>query len=476
MRRVFSILIVLLPFATNLPAQGEPVDIGSRLELFVDHTLIESLQGSRLVMHTPRPEDVVLRFDKPWEGRYCGYMTVLRDGEKYRMYYRGLPIAGADGSNNEVTCYAESPDGLRWCKPDLGLFEVRGTKKNNVVLANAAPFSHNFFVFVDAKPGVSPSERFKALAGTSKTGLVGFVSADGIRWRKIREKPLITKGAFDSHNIAFWSVSENQYVCYFRTFRGGYRAVDRCTSKDFLNFSEPVPMTYGRPWKEHLYTNQTHPYFRAPHIYVSIAARFMPGRKILSDEQAKALGIEGGYGNDCSDTVLMTSRGGNRYDRTFMESFMRPGLGRENWSSRSNYSAYGVVPTGEGEMSIYIQRKYGQPTQHLLRYSLRTDGFVSVQAPFAGGEIVTKPLRFKGKRLTVNFSTSAAGSIRTEIQDANGKPIPGYALSDAVELIGDEIERTALWKGGPDVGKLAGKTIRLRFVMKDADLYALRFE
>jgi hypothetical protein len=44
-----------------------------------------------------------------------------------------------------------------------------------------------------------------------------------------------------------------------------------------------------------------------------------------------------------------------------------------------------------------------------------------------------------------------------------------------VEVIGNEIDRTVRWKGGSDVGALAGKTLRLRFVMKDADLFALRF-
>ena len=62
-----------------------------------------------------------------------------------------------------------------------------------------------------------------------------------------------------------------------------------------------------------------------------------------------------------------------------------------------------------------------------------------------------------------------------EIQDAAGKPIPGFALADAVETIGNDIERAVRWKSGSDVSKLAGKAVRLRFVMKDADLFALRF-
>ena len=89
--------------------------------------------------------------------------------------------------------------------------------------------------------------------------------------------------------------------------------------------------------------------------------------------------------------------------------------------------------------------------------------------------MVTKPVRFSGSRLVLNFATSAPGSIQVEIQDAAGKPVPGYRLDEARETIGNEIEREVSWKNGPDVSALAGKTVRLRFVMKDADLYAFRF-
>ena len=103
------------------------------------------------------------------------------------------------------------------------------------------------------------------------------------------------------------------------------------------------------------------------------------------------------------------------------------------------------------------------------------DGFVSVGAPYRGGEFTTRPLKFQGKHLVINFATSAVGSVRVEIQNAAGKTIDGYALADCPEIYGDAIEQVVRWEGGSDVGKLAGKPIRLRFVLKDADLYGLRF-
>ncbi len=474
------ILTLLAHFAGGRsPLASDVVDIGSRLELFVDHYLIESLQGVRFRLHEPHNAGVALTFDRAWEGAFSGYVTVVHDGSLYRMYYRGLPSSGQDGLDPETTCYAESNDGVRWVKPDLGFHEVSGSRQNNVILAGSAPFSHNFSPFIDSRPGVAASERFKALAGTAKSGLCVFASADGIRWKKWREQPVLREGAFDSQNVAFWSEAEKCYVAYFRTwteggFRG-FRTISRAVSPDLLNWSSPVMMTFGATVPEHLYTSQTQPYFRASHIYLALPMRFVPGCKVLMDEEARALRVGQGYASDCAETVFMTSRGGNRYDRTFMEGFVRPGLDPGNWASRSGPSALGVVPTGPSEISIYKQAHYAQPSNRVDRYTLRTDGFVSVNAPFAGGEMRTRPIRFSGNTLVLNLSTGAAGSVRVEIQDEGGQPFPGYSLEDCGLLVGDAIEKAVAWKKGNGLRALAGRRVRLRFVMKDADVYSIRF-
>ena len=107
--------------------------------------------------------------------------------------------------------------------------------------------------------------------------------------------------------------------------------------------------------------------------------------------------------------------------------------------------------------------------------TLRLDGFVSLKASGRGGELLTKPLTFAGRQLVLNFSTGAAGSVRVEIRDSDGKPLPGYSLRDAVDATGDEIARVVMWKADGDVGALAGKPVRLRVVAKDADIYSLQF-
>ena len=299
----------------------------------------------------------------------------------------------------------------------------------------------------------------------------------------------------------FWSETEQCYLLYARHMADGRRATARATSKDFRHWSRQTLMSYSDTGtttpSAQLYTNQTQPYFRAPHIYVS-----MPGRIFFADKRhvprqddtlaarrrlaavtprvreffQKNVNPGGGGVGDVADAVFLTSRAGStRYDFTFKESFLRPGIGLGHWTTRTNYPACGVVQTGPAEMSFYVQRHYAQKTAHLQRMSLRLDGFVSLHAPYAGGEMRTRPLTFSGRQLEINYSTSAAGSLRIEIQHASGKPLPGYSLANCPEIIGDDIERVVQWKSGSDISQFAGKPIRLRFLMKDADLFAIRF-
>ncbi len=455
-------------------AEGE-INIGARRELFVDQLLIDRLEGARLELHAPQPREIVLKFDQPWEGLYCGYETVLKDGDLFRFYYRGMPAA-RHTLDVEVTCVAESRDGVNWTRPKLGLFEVQGTKDNNVVLARHRG-CHNFAPFIDANPDAPADQRYKALGGTGAPGLIAFASPDGIHWRELQPEPVITKGAFDSQNNAFWSESEKQYVCYFRVFRDSVRWIARTTSQDFLHWTEPVDLELDGKPRQHLYTNQIDPYVRAPHLYLGLPTRFLPGRRVVTDEEAFRIGTpkEWNYANDCTDILLASARGGVDFKRTFLEAYVRPGFDLENWTSRANYAARGIVQTGERELSLYVKHHSGYPSNHVRRYSLRPDGFVSVSGPYGGGQMITKPFVFSGNRLNINYSTSAAGGLRVELQTADGKPIEGFSLADCPEIIGDRIEHTVNWKSGADVSKLAGQTVRLRFELQDADLYSLQF-
>ena len=457
-------------------------NIANRRELFIDHYLIDRMLGTNLELQTPIPAPL-----SPLDAfADAGYATVIQDGMLYHAWYRALrpdisQEQAYDGYPGEYTAYMLSADGIHWKKPDLGIYNL-GIQPNNAVLAHHAPFSHNFSPMIDCRPGVAEDERFKALAGlhssseaaqqTGKGGLYAFTSPDGIHWRLMQEKAVITseKFAFDSQNISFWSECEGCYVCYYRTWYfteednwgKAYRTIGRRTSPDYIHWTEEEPLMPNEEG-EHLYTNQTSPYFRAPHIYISLPTRFMAER------------------GDSTDILFMTSRPGKdagrgspKFDRTFRGAFIKPGIDPARWGNRSNYTAQNVVPTGENEMSIYLSSNSMKHSGR--RMVLRTDGFAAVHAGWEGGEMVTRPIIFSGDRLEINYSTSAAGSIQVEIQGMDGSPIHGYCQADCEIIVGDQISRIVRWGDNESVSAMAGKPVRLRFVMQEADLFSIRFK
>jgi hypothetical protein len=321
-------------------------------------------------------------------------------------------------------------------------------------------------------------------------------SADGVRFTEVQEEPICVSrfaNAFDSITCLFWSSVEEQYVLYSRYMvdpetgqpsrKGGFRTLGCSRSKDLRHFPELTQMTFGDTGTVppgQLYTNQTEPYFRAPHIYVAFPMRFMEGRRamrFMEGERAECADENLEHiRRDCTDVMFLSTRAGSsHFDCTFREGFILPGLDPRNWGTRSSIALRGLVPTGKGELSLYVNRHNGHDSWHIQRYTLRTDGFASLYAPYDGGEMVTKPLTFSGSALEINYSTSAAGFVRVEIQDTDGQPIPGYSLDDCPEIIGDKIEHVVRWSFGHDIGPLASKPVRLRFVIKDANLYSLRF-
>ncbi|MEN6354642.1 MAG: hypothetical protein ABFD02_14410, partial [Bacteroidales bacterium] len=119
--------------------KDEVIQLGDKREIFVDNYLIDKFVNSSIVMHKPHDEGIVMHFDKPWEGKFCGYCTIIKDDDIFRFYYRGWN----ELQGHQVTCYAESKDGITWVKPALGLVEVNGSKENNIILARE-PETHNF--------------------------------------------------------------------------------------------------------------------------------------------------------------------------------------------------------------------------------------------------------------------------------------------------------------------------------------------
>jgi hypothetical protein len=284
----------------------------------------------------------------------------------------------------------------------------------------------------------------------------------------MEKKRIITlegRSGFDSQNLAFWDSRRKLYVCFFRDNFGGMRRIATCTSTDFINWTESRLLEYSDDRQEEMYTNGIRPYFRAPHIYLGTPARFVIYRKKVPAHPQ----------NGVSDAILMTSRDGLLFDR-WEEGFIRPGTEPELWTDRNNYPAWGMVQTSPYEISMYWTEHFKHPGCHLRRGTIRTDGFVSLHAGGrAVGEMLTRPLIFSGAHLEVNYATSAVGTVLFEICDLRGKAIPGFSLAESEVLYGNEIEHRVSWRCGGNLAPLAGKPVRLRLRLHDADAYSFRF-
>ena len=514
-----SALAASLVCGGQLAAQPSPlsssavIDIGSRRELFVDSFLVQELKGgAELRQHHPVPQDVVMVFDQPWEGNATAYNAVFKDGDRYRMYYRAwnltvTPQGVEPGDNPQFTCYAESTDGIHWRRPELGRHEFKGSKQNNIVFVQGkiggvqtetgAPA-----VFRDENPNAQPEARYKTFVHYLKYGggMLPLKSPDGLAWSLMSDGPAITdshRNAFDAQNCAFWDAARGEYRAYWRYYEqsDGGRAIRTATSKDFIHWENRANLKYVDSPPEELYENYIAPYFRAPHLLIGFPVRYvergwsdsMRALPELENRENRAKSSER-YGTALTETLFMASRDGVLFKR-WNEAFLRPGPERPgSWNYGHLYSGWQVLETkaaiagAPNELSLYASEAYWSGRENsghssaLRRYTLRLDGFVSAQAPMSGGELISKPLRFRGRQLALNFATSAAGSIRVEIQDANGQPLPGFALDDCRPIFGDAIERAISWKQGSDVRALAGQTVHLRFVLNDADLFAFQFK
>jgi len=489
-------------FVVVIANAAVPIEIGSRRELFVDRHLIDKLEGARLALHHPQAREIAVRFDQPWEGNTSGYPTVMHDGERFIMIYRGHRMIWDGGklrmSHSPVVCYAESRDGIRWTKPNLRKFPLRGQMAkqgtdpldNNIVWPGS-PYSGTFVPFLDPREGCPPAEKFKAVGGNRHTGLHLFTSPDAIDWKK-SEEAIFKRGALDSMNVVFWEPRMQRYVLYFRTVVDGMRSVSMTTSPDLRNWSEPVPLKYPGSPRQQMYTNGIHPYHRAPHIRFGFPTRYTARR--MTDQlrslepvalRAELTAAYARVGSDLTDGLFMSSRDGVHFHR-WDEAFHRPGREagalNSNWMYGDNYQGYGLFETASAdtnvpsEISMLFSEGYWREGEtRLRRYRIRPDGFVSVQAPYAGGELITKPIVFTGRELHLNYATSAAGSVQVEIRAVDGTHTPGFTTEDCIELIGDSLRQTVRWKDGADLASLSGKPVRIRFVMRDADLYSFQF-
>ena len=457
---------------------SEPIDVGSRRELFVDDLLVDTLDGAELALRHPERLDISLTADAPWEDNVALYSSIVQDGGVVRLQYRAGIFDMSAEDQNSVAALAESTDGgLTFQRPEVGLCEWEGSRRNNILQIGGVPNIPP--AFIDRNPDCPEDRRYKGLA--SELGkLYVLSSSDGIRWDQMLDGPVKMTGMFDTINTAFWDPVAECYRSFTRYFDdptpelataahgvspNGIRCIQSSTSPDFIHWSEPVPHVYRDGIRDmQLYTNATVPCPGAEHILLSFPMRYMEQRTAIASHPNPGV----------SDSVFMASRDGVNWTR-YGEGWVRPGLDPANWTERNNIPVWGIVQTSDTEWSMYISEHYRQPDMpgRMRRLSIPPHRFVSLHAGYRGGECVTNPLTFDGRELRINFATSAIGSVQVELQDERGTPIDGFALADMEPIYGDELDRPVGWTGG-DLSRVARQPVRLRFVLSDADVWAWR--
>jgi hypothetical protein len=491
------------------------IHIGSRREVLWDDYLIDTEQSTvTRVMQHPIRRERVLDYDMPWEGDGCDFQNIVKVGDIWRMYYLAWRMMNEDmtmHTQGEIyVCCIDSRDGFHWERPVVGACEFNGSKENNILLDKSfCGGFDNFYVFKDQNPSCPPEELYKATYAvwitnpdSSVTRLLECAcSADGLHFVK---KGLITdKGKFDSLNICHYNPHTGKYILFLRDFHEfpegidekdgkiadlneGIRDVRMIESADFKYWSEPVMLDFNGADDYPLYTSVAQPYYRADHVMVGFPSRYVERRAWSSnferlcgaEMRKKRIEIHPRYGYTTTDCLFMCTRDGKTWDRPD-EAFMRPGKENEwTWVYGDCYPSLGMIesptdiPGEDPDLSMYIpMRHWSTKSSWLYRYTLRVDGFVSRHATYKPQLLVTKPFRFSGGSLSINFETSAMGYMVIELTDKNGRPLEGYT---SCELFGDSISRIVDFPG--DLSKLAGRTVRIRITMSDADIYSFKFE
>ncbi len=475
-----------------------------------DENLIEKKSNVSILMHKPQKRNVALVCDHEWEGPTNGYACTLKFNGRLLFYYRSdvnrQSITIESIKSNAVICVAESFDGgITFRHPNVGIYDYNGTKNNNIVFMRES-FLDNFSIFVDENPSCPEDEKIKALSmvdlGEGDLRLLYYASGDGLHFREMYY--LSPKGMFDSYNVTFWDKDTEQYFLYYRAFHShdgkedflkwfpeldivkAVRDVRVATSKDFVNWTEHGRIKFEEGQSDcPLYTNQVMKYYRSDSMRIALPVRyldrvndignfkFMP----LADRRANVYKVAGREGTALTDCIIMTSEDGFTFNRRD-EAFLTPGVeNRNNWWYGDCYIAYNLVETpadedgAPNEISIYTGENYRIKNVNFRRYTIRLDGFFSYYAPFAGGEVLTKPLTVVGDTLKLNFASSALGDVRIALCDEDGNVLEGY---ESYAIFGDSVDRPVEFER--PLSELIGKNVRLKIKLRDTNLYSFCFE
>jgi hypothetical protein len=446
-----------------------PINVEAEKQLFIDRRFIEREKNIALVVNRPRKTgERIMIAEKPWESFIVNaWVTVMEDEGRVRMWYEAY--AGDEASDVDARlCYAESPDDIHFTKPELGLVEFRGSKKNNIVFDGKPGWYHGGTVFKD--PMAPPDRRYKLIylgpsSVAGKHAVRGAYSPDGLRWTQYPDA--ILNVSSDTQSVAFWDEVLKKYVAYVRLWKP-MRTVGRSESEDFAKFpaaQEVMRYDDQDPPDSDLYNNAAIKYPYAADVYLTFPSRFY-------------------HKADTLDVQLAVSRDGINWTRPDRGKAFIPLGDKGEFDSMTIYASVGLLRRGD-ELWMYYNGgdvghnandpkrvKYGRATSRAV---LRLDGYMSVDTTETGGEFTTPPLVFSGDHLELNIDTGARGVCAVELRSDANVPIKAFSAERCDVIQGNSTAYKVTWKNSAALGQFAGKPIRLRFLMKDCKLYAFHF-
>ena len=486
MARLASVILIgsIASFAAAAESRRSPHDLTGPWQLFVDDYLIAAKKNVVRQYHPfekYRGNPLIVA-DKSWEADCVNACTVMpqEDGSGFRMYYYcWTEDKKTKKRSASFMCYATSKDGLKWEKPNLGLYQWDGdgTKNNNIL-----PDGPASVMFTPWEK--DPNKRYQGVGGLYHA----FSSPDGLRWKQ-ESKETIVSGGDTSH--FYWDPHTKRFRAHVKG--GANNRVSgevRGLSRREVGFSETNDLTRFPPlrlvmapddfddtWCKPGTVQRTHFYACPVLPYETMYVGFL---QIYRPEDVW------GFFHGPLWLELVTSRDGIHWLReecdtalqnsNSLQSMSRPPLlniGKFRQFDRGMVLAPPPVLVGD-QLWLYYT---GYDELHdLLPYRsaiglarLRKDGFASLDADASPGEVLTKRFAGVSGALEVNC-TASGGSIRVELLDADGRVIPGYGRDECEALTGDSVRQTVTWKGKKEFPANGGP-VRFRFIVERASLY-----
>jgi len=463
------LFFILIIFSTNCGRQPvKPIKLTKGPHLFIDDYLIaEDSFLSRTVNNPKKLAEPVLRGGIKNDAIWQPYVSVLKDPKTgiFRMWYN-VPVNENEMSRSRIG-YIESKDGIHWIRPHRVLDFPSAIQFGVTVLDRGIDFKN-------------PDERF-VLATYLKPGLRIATSPDGFNWTLISNKPVL----LHNHDITtlYWDPIRKQFVAIVSNRLNGFgnpsnpniddrrRIPHESVSKNLKNWKKIWPIIepkIGAPIER----GETQFYAMSGVIARGdlliglvkvlrddLNATYGNTGKQMGDLKRKAAGI--GY------TVLAWTRDGVTWQRDH-----EPFINRNPVPGTFDHAmAWGdeQIIVGDKTYIYYAGYKRGHKINRFNERSLglakmQKDRYVSREADFNPGTLITKPVIINAERMTVN--ANIVGCFRVRILNENRKPLDGF---NWVELKGDSVAHEVKWN--KDLSSIAGRTVYLEFKLQNAQLF-----